>query len=348
MRDLSGTSLLAAQTTGVKKRKPYIYLLFTSYLDSTEYDYTFDPASTTNRLLKINHEEWLTSGRATITLRNDDRAVPNLEGYWTEIGYGDYTVAGGNEYKQTARLEVKSQVETSAPGILRVVLELEGTWEALDEQPFQISGTSPPLLQYTYTSTTPYNIITDLLDEISFTLAALAVDDGVMDTLQPSFSVNRAGYESLKGAILRCVDMTSEYLRASSGVEFEAIYPQVTDGIDETYYSDMAHWFYTYSFRRNLLIPNHFKVFGNRGTDGLWTSVVTGEDSDTDEINKYRDVTGLSTAALLTTEAAADTRASGLLLDAKTKIFAGRLTTPHDIRVQVLDRVQVIDSRGYV
>lgn len=344
MRDLSGTQLEAAQQA--VSRKPYIYLLFTSADGNTTYNYSFDPASATNRLRKIHHEERQKSTRATITLRNNDRALPDLRGYWTEIGYGDYTVAGGNEYKKTPRLWVKSQSQVSAPGNLNCTLELEGMHEVLAEQPFQISGTSAPFFTYNYTSTTPYNIITDLLDEVSFTLAALGTDDGKMDTLEPNFHVNRQPYENLLGVVFRCLNMTESYLRLKIGLEWEVVYPQANDAVDQTYYSNQAPWFYTLVERRNVLVPNNVKVFGNRGSDGLWSSVVTGEASDIDESDGYMVAPLFDQAALLGSTALAADRAVSILAHAKTLQFAARVTVPHDVSVELYDNPRIVDSRG--
>ena len=85
------TELQLAQDNS--KRKPYLPLVFTSKDGLTTVDYSYVHVSTTNRLLYIEHSEFPYDDSAIIILQNNDLAVPDLKGYWVEIGYGDNTVA---------------------------------------------------------------------------------------------------------------------------------------------------------------------------------------------------------------------------------------------------------------
>ena len=134
MKTLSAT-LITAQSAGYPTGgvKPYIYCVFTS--GATTYDYTFNPTLTTNRMLRIEHHDELWDEWATIILRNQDLAVPDLRGYYVDLKYGANT-STGNEVptESCGRMWVISQHEVSAPGILQVELRLVGKMRILQMQ----------------------------------------------------------------------------------------------------------------------------------------------------------------------------------------------------------------------
>ncbi len=331
--------LLTAQNAATNT--PYIYLLFTSADGNPTYNYSSDQAS--RRILSIDHQEEPYNDYASIILRDDDKTIPNLKGYWTEIGYG-YICAGDTaRYSQTARLWVKHQQDINAQGRRVVLLELEGMWSKAREMPIRLGN--PPFYTQAYTTDTIYAIITAILSEISMTLAALAEDDSIMDTLQPQFDINTQPFERAGQIIYRLINMTKSYLRPKASLEFEVKYPQTTDDENIAYYSDQAPYFYEYIERRNVLIPNHVYCFANEGADGLWADIITGEASDATEITAYDTIVKIVIAPELTTQADADNRAAAVLARAKMEALAGRMYAPHDCRVELYDRIGAYDRR---
>ena len=340
MRSITST-LLAAQEAVTNT--PYIYLLFTSADGETTYNYSSDQAG--RRILFIDHQEESYNDYASIILRNNDRTIPNLKGYWTEIGYG-YVTAASNEYSQAPRLWVKHQQDISAQGRMVTLLELEGKWAKAREMPIRIGD--PPFYQggTTFIDITPYDAMVAILAEISMTLAALVEDDSIMDTYSIStFFVNEQPFEYAGQLIYRLLNMTKSYLRSKQSLEFEVKYPQTTDDVDITYYSDQAPYFYEYMERRNVLVPNHIYVFANAGDDGLYANIIIGEASDATEIALYDDIIAMAVAAEITTQADADIRAAAILARTQMEALAGRLYAPHDCRVELYDKIAVEDSR---
>ena len=343
MRDISAT-LLAAQKA--YSGTPYIHLLFTSKDGGTTYDYSSDLEG--RRILSIDHQEEPFNDYAMVVLRNNDRTIPALEGYWTEIGYG--FVASGNEYSATPRLWVKHQQTVSSGGRLYDVLELEGMWAWMREQLIRIGN--PPFYstrqdELTYTTDTVYTIISAILAEVGFTLDALGgVDDGIIDTFTPRFDINDQPFEFAASIIYRLLNMTKCYLRPEASLEFKLVYPQTADFVNETYYSDQAHYFYSYIERANALVPNHIICFGNEGDDGMWTNYVSGEATDAAEIAAYTDVTQIVLAGTIDNDTDAANRAAVVLTRAKSEAMAGRCVVPHDCSVELYDKISVEDSRG--
>lgn len=330
---------------------PYIYLLFTSADGNTTYDYSSDLRG--RRILFIDHYEEPYSSTATIILNNYDRSIPQLKGYWVEIGYGYYTgnnIAlpdgdnNGNEFSKTPRLWVKHQQDISAQGKMVTLLELEGMWEKAKEMPVRVG--SPPYYQDEsgdYIGITPYDAMSAVLAEIGMTLNTLVEDDGIADTYTiPIFLINLELFESAQGLLHRLVSTTKSYLKPLTSLQFEIKFPQDADSIDISYYSSQAPYFYEYTERHNILIPNHIIVFCNEADD--WD--ITGEASDSAEIALYDDIIRLTTAAEITTQADATNRANALLSRALMESTAGRLYAPHDCQVELYDKIKAYDTRG--
>lgn len=340
------TSTLEAAQESVSKT-PYIYLNFTSAGGGTTYDYTA-------RLLQLEHHEEAYNDYAVITLRNDDRGVADLKGYWVEIGYGFYTTLPGNEYcgdgtnPGTPRLWVKAQQEISLEGRVIVILELEGMWAVLREIQLQLGD--PPFYHEEYSTDTIYDIINTILVIAGFTLDALgAEDDGIINTLTPQFDINGApvfeGYDDCASVIYRLLMMTKCYLRPEAGLAWKVIYPAAAGAVNQSYYSYQAHFFFEYMERRKVLVPNHVIVIANAGEDGTWSDAIIGEAQDSAEVAAYMDIPNIYTAAEITTQADANARALAILTRIKSELLGGRLLIPHDCSVEVYDKPQVFDSR---
>jgi len=350
-RSISATFLAAQQAAS---NTPYYKLVFTSKDGNTTVDLSTDSATYGNRILLIDHIEEPYDDYATIIFRNQDRAIPSVKGYWIEIGYG-YTTGAGDEYLGDGtnegappRLWVKHQQTISSGGKLWEVLELEGMWAKLREQPMRLG--SPPLYSKSYTTDTVYDIMVLILAELSMTLAALAEDDGIIDSLQPQFDIDTQPFEYAAPLLYRLLNMTASYLKALDDLEFEIKYPQSGDSVDLTFYSGQAHYFYEYLERANVLVPNHFLVYGNQGVDGLWLDYLVSASPngvDADEIAVYDEIYRIILAGSLTTQAQVNSRAAALLARAKFEQMAGRMYAPHDARVELYDRVQIHDTRGF-
>ena len=346
MRSIS-TELLAEQNKA--SNTPYTYMLLTSADGGLTFDYSSDKQG--RRVLLLDHYEEPYGDNATIILDNFDRSIPNMKGYWTEIGYGYHTGeivaspdgdSNGNEYSKTPRLWVKHQQEVSAQGRIVTVLELEGMWEYLAEQPSKIGSLPYYRAEGTFENITPYDALTLVLAEAGMTLAALVEDDSIMDTYKiPLFNVNTEPYETLAGLCQRLVSITKSYLKAKPGLEFEVKYPQSSDSADINYYSASAPYFYEYQERFNVLKPNHVYVFADEGDWGI-----LGEASASSEIAGYCDVPLLVVAGGITKAVDATNLAEALLARAKMEQDAGRMIAPHDCQLELYDKIAAHDTRG--
>jgi len=335
-RSISATLQTATENMG----SPYIYLLFTSADAGTTYDYSSDQEG--RRILQLEHHEEAYNDYATIVLRNEDRAIPDLRGYWTEIGYG--YVASGNEYAQTPRLWVKSQQTVSMEGVLVDILMLEGMWSKLREIIYRVGD--PPFYQIDYTTDTVLTIITAVLTELGMTLNAIGdQSDGIIDVYTPNFSINERPFEYGASLLYRLIRMTMCYLRPKTGLAWEIRYPQATDTADESYYNDQKPYFFEYTEKKNCLVPNHIIVFANMDEDGTWANIITGEAEDATEIARLYETIRLHIAGNITTQADATTRAEVILARVKGEQLGGRALIPHDCRVELHDKVAFYDSR---
>jgi len=349
-RSVSDTFKAAQQAA---HNTPYCKLVFTNKTGGITVDLSTDSTIYGNRILLIDHTEEPYDDFATIILRNVDRSIPNLKGMWTEIGYG-YVTAASNEYLGDGtnegappRLWVKHQQTISAGGKLWELLELEGMWAKLREQAIRLGD--PPLYTKSYTTDTIFTIIGYVLAELSMSLKALAEDDGIISSLQPQFDINAMPFEYAAPLLYRLLNMTSSYLKALDDLQFEIKYPASGDAVDLTFYSDQAPYFYEYLERVNVLVPNHFLVYGNEGDDGLWANYLVSASPngvDQTEIDWYDEVYRIVLAGSLTTQAQVNSRAVSLLARAKFEAMAGRMYAPHDARVEMYDKVSAEDRRG--
>jgi len=338
MRTIS-SSLQAAQEA--VSGTPYVGLIFRNPAGGS--------VNYTDRKKLVEHHEEPYNDWAIILLDNSDRAVIDLTGYHIQICYGH-----DDDCVQTARLWVKSQAEISMEGKLVVAVTLEGAWSLMGEQLLRVG--SPPLYNDSpYTTQTIYSILRTLIvtelvaaTGFNFSLESLAdQDDGIINTFIPQFSPNQVAFDDFNTLVQTLMAMTHCYLRARAGLVFQIIYPQDTDDVDETYYSNQAHFFFEYVEQRNIIVPNHVIVFCNQQEEG-WVAelIITGEAEDSDQIAKYMEVIGLFTAPTITNQTDANNRASAILSKLQAEIMSGRLVIPHDCRVELYDRVKVYDSRG--
>ena len=141
--------------------------------------------------------------------------------------------------------------------------------------------------------------------------------------------------------------MTKSYLRPKPTLQFEIRYPQTSEAVDLTYYSAQAPYFYEYTDRKSLKIPNHIYVVANAGADGLYTNIKIAEASDTESVAKYGDQPDIALAPEITTPADALNRANAILAKVGEEESAGVIAISHDCRVELYDKIRAEDSRGY-
>ncbi len=360
------TALLAAQTA--TKRKPAIRI----NINSVDYS---------SRLLLLEHHEEPHRDYATIVLSNSDRgldavstATSNLLGYRFRIAYGYYTgetVAepngdgAGKEYVESADLWVKSQQLISSPGQLVCQLYCEGQWMSLREQRVmallnEMAVANPdevgndPYFSATFEGThTVYQLIESILENaMSWTLnASPATDDDILNDFKPFFSLEELPFAAdiLRGLI----SMTKCYLRAKANLAWDIVYPQTTDAVNETYYSDQPHYFLEYAEALNLMNPNRIVVFCNNPLNkDEWPEPVmigdTGVPSGALNVGSgnYNEVLEAQLARTITQQLDADRRVAAILSRYKAEVLAGYLIVPHDARVELYDRAAVVDTRG--
>lgn len=351
-RSLSATFLAAQQAT---HNTPYIKLIFYNK-DASEYvDLSSDSIMFGDRIKLIDHTEESYDGIASIVLLNNDRALPYIKGWYVDIGYG-YVTEAGNEYlgdgtnePAPPRLWIKHQQNISVAGNLYTLLELEGMWAKLRETKMRLG--SPPFYTYSYTTDTIYDIIGYILAECGMTLDALVEDDGIIDTLTPQFDVNAQPFEYAASLIYRLIYATKSYLKPKAALHWEIKYPDPADTVDLTYYSWQAPLFYDYMERDNVLAHNHIIVFGNEGSDGLWTNIMTSDDTtygiDQDEIDIYGDIYKLVLSGSMTDQSLINGRADALITREQYEQQAGKMYAPHDAALELYDKIEVQDMRGH-
>ena len=372
----ASTPLLTAQSAGYPTGgvKPYVKCILTHKTGSPTYDYTYDGTLTTNRILTLNHRETLFDESATIVLRNEDLAVVDLSGYYVDLEYGANT-SGGNESLECARLWVKEchEVERSmfsgAGAALLTVLKLTGQWNVAFEQPLAIGN--PPYYQDDFgqlKGKTVYACIEYLIEttlsamtDLTWLLDALTVDDGIINTLAPWPSdyeeiymnpdAANGNYETIGDKIRDLISMTNCKLLAQPNLHFKVVYPLPSDAVNETYYTSMSdgHVFYEDTQVRFPMVPAQFIVFGNIQED----SYLRGDaynDGDYDGlfnyVGTYMDSVRIVHAQSLTSESDLDAQARAYLAAAKANLFAGRSIISHDARVELMDKVSVVRTRG--
>ena len=349
MRSVSAT-LATAQAAA--SRTPYIKLLFTSNDGLTTRDFSTNSSAFGNRILSIKHHEEPYNDYAHVILQDHDSIIPNILGYWTEIGYGD-TTGAGNEYtgSQTSRLYVKHARHITAQGKLYTMLELEGLWTRTHDTLIRLG--SAPLFNTIYDGTisTIYAILKAIFSHVGLSLPDVCpVNDGIIDTYRPEFEINEKPYERGRAIILRLIQMTKSYLRTPSatGLQFGVVYPQAADAVNLTYYSGQSPYFNSFMERAPALIPNHFVVYGNEGDDGEWTGLVTSASPhgvSQADIDALYEIYAIVLAQEFTLQADVDNQADVQLARARAENESGIAMIPHDCRVELYDKLAFVDQR---
>ena len=351
--------LLSAQQS--LNRRPYTRLVFTSKDGNTTYDYSFNPSVTTNRFFHIEHYALVEDGYATIVLKNEDNAVADLRGYYVDPGYGYDTSdngGSGNEYSTTPRLWVYGQQHISAPGQQLVILLLEDIWRRMARKLVDVEEELGiifhlPSNYKTFNTFTIYGLMFYMVvTTLGYTLAALGdEDDGIINNIPTEFSINVSAFDYMGAMLMRLVAMTKTYLIAKPNKIFKVVFPEESDAVDFTYYSDQIPEFLEYTERKSVLLPNHIIVYGNyiepTEENGLitgWENIITAEVSEIG--TNEEDVLEIQVAQGLRSQAEVDNLANSILQKAKAQTVSGRLIAPMNIALELIDRVEILDSRG--
>ena len=350
--------LLSAQQS--KGRRPYTRAIFTSKDELTTHDFSFDPSVTTNRFFHIEHYELIYDDYATIVLMNEDGVVPDLRGFYVDVGYGYDTSddgGSGNEYSSTPRLWVHGQQHISAPGQQLVILLLEGIWRRMARKLVDVEDELDviyylPGFYKAFTDLTVFGLIDYLVVTIyGYTLAALGdEDDGIISAFPTIFNINVSAFDYMASMLMRLVAMTKTYLIAQPAGAFKIVFPEESDAVDVTYYSDQIPEFLEYTERKSVLLPNHIIVYGNyveptveNGLITGWENIITSEVSEigTDE----EDVLEIQVAQDARTQAQVDGLRDSILQKAKAQTVSGRYVGHMDIARELIDRVAIVDNR---
>lgn len=318
------------------------------------------------KLLYLEHHEEAYRDRAVLIFQNSDRSMydVDLTGKMFRIGYGHITgnaVAepdGNNstaEYSYSAPLWVKNQWFTSSEGTLLCQLYCEGAWMYMREQLVIAYGTSPYFDIVFDKLYTIYELMEALIESaMGWSLAATpSPDDTILNTFKPVFDINSLPYENFASVLYRLIGMTMCYIRIKSNVgfdypELEIVYPMEGDSADEKFYSYKAPYFIEYNEKVNLLIPNTINVLCNQNEDGSWSpeTIIIGYASEPAEAAKYTEVSDLFIDGTIDNASDANLRASAILTRVQAEQLAGRLVIPHDARIELYDKVRILDRRG--
>lgn len=355
--------LLAVQSTNIS---PAIQLAFTHRTTTPIYTYSFDPTIGTNTVELVNHHEEPWDDYATIVIQNTALGVPDMRGYYVDIGYGANT-ASGLRYSAAPRLWVVEQSFLSGPKQLKSILNLSGIMRIMNQLEIHI-GTSP-LWQDgagTLTGKTIYGVFEYLIETAltaqtgyTFTLDALGTqDDGIINDIVPStdweFILNTSApevYDTYGSLIKKLIENTNCFLRPEPNLAFKIVWPQSSDAVDETYYSSVAsgHVFYENIDIQKAVIPNHIAVVANEAGD--WN--VIGDAYNADDYSApptysgpFMPVDKSEAMGDVTNETDADNFAAAKLAKVKAESMSGRTVVPHDARVELYDKIETSDARG--
>ena len=371
------TTLVAAQWLG--SRLPYFKIVFTSKDGLTTYDFSTDSATYGDRLLGIDHREEISEegGTAKIYLENHDELVPDLRGYWTEIGYGLNTgtvVSPTYEYAKTARLWVKYQSKVYFRGMYYVILELEDFVSRMQETiVHRIGYWSKPFFYQYYEGFTVYEWLylliagetrDDSTSDVIYTDITVEDSDGIIDIVKPKFEINRTTgeYETLFQVVMRLLNITKCFMRFRPSLVVTFVYPGGDTTPDITYYRDTEPQWTSFNERTGLVRPNKCYVFGGadvtfwedvygvQHAEWDWASavenmtIIEGSYENTTETDRYEECERFELVEGIRTKAEADQRAEVSVLHRQPSDTVGRVLVRHDCRVELYDRVAVITN----
>lgn len=371
-------TLVANHTTAQQQssRTPYIHLVFYNADESTNYDFSTDSVAYGNRILLVDHTEEPYNDYAYIMLRDNDRTVPTLKGYHTNIGYGD-TYLGTDYYSDSPRLWVKEQRVVSAGGKLYTLLVLEGIWSFFREQLLIGSLTAGEGFAKRYYdpddadttimhSMTIFYCLVEIeqkVDEACGTEIVLYMeatqDDGIIDAYIPGPELNSIPYYSAADLMQQLLAFTKCFIRLRNNETMQILYLLSSDDIDKTYYSDQQPFFYEYVRNDRLLVPNRIVVFAgvdpetSEWPDEATVIAMAGDTGNPSvstaaqaSIDAYMQVTDIHVSAYIQSQSDAQARAEAILYKYEAQQVTGTLIIPHDAALELYDHLQIVDNRS--
>jgi hypothetical protein len=225
---------------------------------------------------------------------------------------------------------------------------------------------------------TRYGVIEYLMGRLTaetgygFTLNALGdQDDGIINTDIINIGTFEEPGPDLPGLdseanpityaayIANLMGDTKCFLRVNNGLYFTVIYPQSEDAVKETYYSNLngGHVFYDNNDAEVQVIPNHIIVYGNQDPiTGDWDDMITSDAYNPADFTEsppelwtytgpYMEVVRVVIRGEETTVARCEAIAAAHLTHVRSEVTGGRVIVPHDARVELYDRVQIVDTR---
>ena len=355
MKTLNANQILGQQQSS---RDAYFSLIFTSKDGLTTYDFSTDSAVYPDRILLIDHTEEPYNDYAYIMLRNDNRDIPDLKGYWVEIGYGDY-YSGTAYHSHVGRLWVKEQRIISAPGRLYTLLVLTGVWELFKEQP-GLAGTA--LSGYTDAGATVWNgmaifwIISEIAQGVEDVTGYVTVTqyegtdfDQGMFYYYPGAEIDIIPWANASELIQKLLSWTKCFIRIREGFTLDVVYPKDTDVAVKTFYNNQVPKFIEYTDSDNVLVPNRIIVYYNQISDNpeTWPDPIPmAESLDTASIAAYMEVPKHFKVGIISSSSDAQIRADAILMKSKYQMVQGQLIMPHDASLELYDLIAISDTRG--
>jgi len=194
-----------------------------------------------------------------------------------------------------------------------------------------------------------YELIGTVLGECGHTMFELAANDGIMGTYHPDFSLNESQqFESAATAIYALIQMTYSFMRPKTGLWWEIVYPQAADLPVVTYYSSQSPYFYEYTERKNLKLPNFVYLFANFDPAMAidTATLITAIAQDDLSIAAYDTIYTIEVAPEIDNQTDANNRAKAIMQRISIEELSGMLTIPHDCRLELYDKILIVDTRG--
>lgn len=175
-----------------------------------------------------------------------------------------------------------------------------------------------------------------------FTLAgtSAAEDDGVYNANTMEFWTNLSPNETAGQVVRGLMSLTYNYLLAQTALTFKAVYAANT-AVDFTYYRDTSPQYYSFVERQNTIAPNKAYIFADENDDKTFNLCETA--ISTAGTVQYLDTIVYGKAPSVTSSAEAVTRATIYLNKLHEQDTSGRVVVPHDIQIEMYDRIEVIN-----
>ena len=332
MKTLS-TTLTDAQKKG---GKPYLKVVMTFTGKTT---YTFEHPG---RILTIEHDEEPYNETVRIVLHNADRYLTDIDlhGYKVVIGYG-FKTSAGDEYANSNELSVMEQNYNSVPGHLTCELVCIGQRNQMAEDRAESA--------YIPTTETTKALITGILGstlapytDLPPYILSYDSEDTLLNTFTPKESFRILVNTNKQAALSRLLMYTKCVARPQNDGKIHIFLPTTTGAVYDYEYALTGdyHRFLNKSKRKRIVIPNHIKV-----SDYDEPPTYSGEASDTESINNYRDIFQYEKFYSLASNAQAEELAEAILARYQMNAQTASAIVPMNVGAEIYDYVKITDSR---